>query len=170
MKLILVNGSTCAGKSTLVKAVLKQRERLYYLSFDALKWGFSQYNPKVHGSDVITVMVAVAESVFALKYDIICDSVMIREHREHLISLGKKHGYDIVEINIEASYDVLLKRFDERVARAKTDPTIRISNLSRERFHELYETYEAGKNPSAPTIHTDVQSVEENIVAVLKLI
>lgn len=41
MKLILVNGSTCAGKSTLVKAVLKQRERLYYLSYDALKWGFS---------------------------------------------------------------------------------------------------------------------------------
>jgi predicted kinase len=170
MKLILVNGSTCAGKSTLVKAVLKQRERLYYLSYDALKWGFSQYNPKVHGGDVVTVMSAVAECVFSLKYNIICDSVMIREHREHLMTLAKKHDYEIVEINIEASYDVLLKRFDERVARAKADPTIRISNLSQDRFRELYEIYEAGKNPEAPTIRTDEQSVDENIASLLKMI
>lgn len=170
MKLILINGSTCAGKSTLVKAVLKQRERLYYLSYDALKWGFSQYAPQVHGADVVTVMFAVAEIIFALKYDIICDSVLIREHREQLVALAKKHDYEIVEINIEASYDILLKRFDERVARAKADPTIRISNLSRERFQELYDMYESGKNPSVPTIRTDKYSVEENIESVLKLI
>lgn len=170
MKLILINGSTCAGKSTLVKAVLKQRERLYYLSYDALKWGFSQYAPKIHGTDVVTVMFSVAETVFALKYDIICDSILIREHREHLMALANKHQYETIEINIEASYDVLLKRFDERVARAKADPTIRISSLSHDRFKELYDMYEAGKNPSVPTIRTDKQSVEENIEAVLKLI
>lgn len=170
MQLILINGSSCAGKSTLTKAVLKQRERLYYLSYDALKWGFSQYAPETHRDDVRTVMFAVAETVFALKYSVICDSVIERHHREQLMALAQKHGYDIIEINIEASYDVLLKRFDERVARAKADPTIRISNLSHDRFRELYDMYEADKNTTAPTIHTDKQSVEENIASLLKLI
>ncbi len=170
MKLILINGSSCAGKSTLTKAALKQRERLYYLSYDALKWGFSQYSPKTHWDDVRTVMFAVAETVFALKYDVICDSVIERHHREQLMALAKKHGYAIVEINIEAEYDVLLQRFDERVARAKADPTIRISNLSHDRFRELYDMYEADKNTTAPTIRTDQQSVEENIQSVLALI
>lgn len=170
MKLILINGSSCAGKSTLVKAVLKQRDRLYHLSYDALKWGFSRYTPKIHGDDVVTVMFSVVETLFALKYDIICDSILIREHREQLMALANKNQYEIIEINIEANYDVLLKRFDERVARAKADPTIRISNLSHERFRELYDMYEDGKNPSVPTIRTDEHSVEENIAAILKLI
>jgi predicted kinase len=170
MKLILVNGSSCAGKSTLVKAVLKERERLYYLSYDALKWGFAKYSPKAHWDDVKVLMFAIAESVFSLKYNIICDSVIERHHREQLIELARKHGYEVIEINVEASYDVLLKRFDERVARAKADPTIRISNLSHERLKELYDMYESDKNPMATTIRTDKQSLEENIATFLTLV
>lgn len=170
MKLILINGSTCAGKSTLVKAVLKRREHLYHLSFDTLKWSFSQYDRVAHGPDVLTVMFAIAETVLSLRYDIICDSILIREDRDHLIAFAKEHDYEVVEINIEAAYDALLKRFDERVARAQANPEIRITNFSRERFQELYELYEAHKNTAVPTIRTDQQSVEENIEAVLKLI
>jgi predicted kinase len=170
MKLVLVNGSTCAGKSTLVKAVLKERDRLYYLSFDALKWGFSQYTPTVHGTDVVTIMFAVAKAVFVMNYSIICDSVLVRAHREKLIALAKEHEYEVIEINIEAGYSVLLKRFDERVARAKADPTLRISNVSHARFKELYDLYESGKNPTVPTIRTDQNNVEDNIVSLLKYI
>lgn len=170
MKLVLINGSSCAGKSTTVKAILKQRERLFHLSYDSLKWSFSQYSPDKHIEDVRVLMLSVAKTMIDLKYDIICDSLLFREPREKLIALMREHNYEIIEINFEADYETLLKRFDERVERAKANPDVRISNLSRERWKELYTIYNDEKSPSATTLRTDEQSIDEILAAVLKLI
>ena len=55
---------------------------------------------------------------------------------------------------------VLERRFGERHTSAAAQPERRISNTSKERFKELYDIYEAEKNPSAITLHTDEQDID----------
>jgi predicted kinase len=170
MKLILINGSSCSGKSTAVKAILKRKEKLYHLSYDSLKRSFAQYVPEKHIRDIRTLILSVARTMFGLGYDIICDSISTKEPREKLIALAREFGYEIIEINFEADHDVLLRRFDERVLHAKAHPDIPITNLSRERWEELYTLYQNDKNRSALIIRTDEQDPEETLQAVLKRI
>ena len=163
MKLIILNGSSCSGKTTILKKIMKERENLFHFSHDTLKWLFSQYKYDKHSKDVHKVLLAIAQKIFQLGYDVISDSSLIRESREKLIKLATENNYEIVEINLEADWDILLKRFNERVESALLVPEKdrRISNLSVDRFKELYDTYNKEKNPLAITFKTDTQSIEE---------
>ena len=139
---------------------MAQKERYYQLSYDSLKWSFSQYRPDVHFDDVRALVRAVAESVCGMNYNIVCDSALYRDAREELLQIPKKHGYEVIEINLEADYEVLEERFDSRVKDAILNPEKRISNTSKDRFKELYDIYNAEKNPLALTLRTDRETVE----------
>ena len=169
MKFISVNGSSCSGKSTIVKNVLKRREHLFYLSYDSIKWLFAKYSPNEQYQDVHTVMLSMAEALCEMKYDIISDSGLRRDWREKLLNIARTSDYDIVEVNLEADYEVLAQRFDERVANALANPERRISNLSKDRFKEIYDIFQKEKNISALTLRTDTQSFEEVSENILKL-
>lgn len=166
----MFNGSSCAGKSTLIQKVLENREHYYKLSYDALKWSFSQYHPNTHFSDVRKLVRAVAESVCEMGYNIVCDSALHQETRDLLFQIPKKHGYEIVEINLDADYEVLAKRFDERVVDALAKQSKTISNTSKERFKELYDIYQTEKNPLAITFRTDLENIEGVTAKVLALL
>lgn len=147
---------------------MAQKERYYQLSYDSLKWSFSQYRPDVHFDDVRALVRAVAESVCGMNYNIVCDSALYRDVREELLQIPKKYGYEVIEINLEADYEVLEERFDSRVKDAILNPEKRISNTSKDRFKELYDIYNAEKNPLTLTLRTDRETVEgitEKIVA-----
>ena len=170
MKFIMLSGHSCGGKSTVVKRLMEEREHLYQLSPDSQKWLFSKYDRSVHREDVHVVMRAIAEAVCGMKYDIISDSGLFRETREKMLEIPSAHGYDVVEINLEASWDTLGKRFDERLERAKNFPERKISNTSKEVFKEIYDIYEREKNPSAITLRTDEQDIEAVVTKVLEII
>jgi predicted kinase len=102
-------------------------------------------------------------------YNIVCDSALHKETRDALLKIPKEHGYEIIEINLEADYDVLVQRFDERVADALAKQSKRISNTSKERFKEMFDIYQAEKNPSAITFRTDLESVDDVAKKVLAL-
>jgi len=169
MKYISINGSSCSGKSTIIKDVLKQRDRLFYLSYDAVKWSFSKYSPAEHSKDVHAVMLSMAKTACEMKYDIISDSGLHKEWREKLLSIPRAHGYDVIEVNLETDYKILEQRFDERVAKALANPERRISNLSKDRFKELYDIFQKEKNTSAITFRTDTQNMKEISESILKL-
>ncbi len=166
----MLNGHSCGGKSTVVKRLMAERERLYQLSYDSQKWLFSKYAPAAQMEDVRTILRVLAGAVCEMKYDIICDSALYREPRERLFDIPRAHGYDIVEINLEASWEVLQKRFDERLASALAQPERKISNTSKDRFKELYDIYEAEKNPDATTVRTDEEDIDAVIAKVLRII
>jgi predicted kinase len=168
MKFISINGSTCSGKSTVCKNISKQRGRLFYLSYDAVKWSFSKYSPDTHAKDVHALLLSMTQAVCEMKYDIISDSGLHREWREKLLAVPRAHGYDIIEINLEADYNVLSQRFDERVARAIATPEKMIANLSKDRFKELFDIFQKEKNPAAITFRTDTQTMEEVSESILK--
>lgn len=171
MKFISINGSTCSGKSSVIKNVFKQRDRLFYLSYDSVKWLFSKYSSDEHYKDVHTVMLPMTQALCEMKYDIITDSGLHKEWREKLLGIPRASGYDIIEINFEADYEVLAQRFDARVASVLATPEKerRISNISKERFKELYDIFQKEKNPSAITFRTDMQSIEEISESIMKL-
>ena len=170
MKFVSLNGSSSSGKSTIIKNILGQRDRLFYLSYDATKWQFSRYSPDEHIEDIHKLMLSMTETLCDMKYDIISDSAGLhRERREKLFDIPRAHGYEIIEINLEADYEVLAQRFDERVTKALASPERRISNLSKERFKEIHDIYQKEKNPSAITFRTDKQSIEEISESIMKL-
>ena len=170
MKLILLNGSSCSGKSTVIEHVMREAD-IFKLSFDSIKWWFSKYYYKTHSDDVQKLLLSVAQTVFKMKYDVICDSVMDRDSRQKLIKLAKKYNYKILEVNLEADYKILSKRFDERVKNALSNPgSKRISNVSKERFKKIHDRFHEEKNPHAMTFRTDVHSADKISKKILKLL
>lgn len=167
MKFIMLNGPSCSGKSTILKKVISEKEKYYQLSYDAQKRMFSNFSPENQYQDVHEVLKSLTTTVCEMKYNIVCDSGLRKEWRETLLSIPKKYGYEIVEINLEADYEVLEKRFEERVERVSSNPSDKIYNTSKDRFRELYEMYENGKNPSATTFRTDQEDAETITIKVL---
>jgi len=161
MKFIILNGPSCSGKSTIVQSVMEKREGLYHLARDKQKWFFSKYDRHIHHVAVRNIVIAIAEAVCSMKYDIICDSPVYPEHRDKLLEIPQRHGYEIIEINLEADYKILLERFKRRVAEAEAGSKKRISNRSEERFNELVKMYEDNRNLKAKVIRTDEESIED---------
>lgn len=161
MKFIMINGPSCVGKSTTVNRILEEREHFYKLSYDDQKWRFSKYDRDTHFEDVQKVIRALANTVAEMGYDIVCDSALYRKNREALFEIVKGYGYEIVEINLEADYDLIAARFDERVANAIANKSKTISNTSKKRFRELFDIYNTEKNNGALTLRTDQLSPEE---------
>ena len=170
MKLLVLNGSSSSGKSTIIKNIMKRKEHIFHLSYDALKWSFSKYQSEKYYEDVQKLVLAVAEAVFKMKYDVISDSTLYKTSRMKLIDLATQYGYEILEINLEADYEVLSKRFDARVASALANPEKRVANFSKERFKELFDIFHREKSPSAMTFRTDIQSTEEISEGIMKLL
>jgi len=170
MKFISIRGSSCSGKISVIKAVMKQREHLFHLSYDSLKWQFSRYSREEHYKDVQTLMFSVATAVCDMGYDIISETGLYKEWRETVFALVQARGYEIIEIELEADYDVLEKRFDERVAAKLANSEMKISNLSKERFREIYDISQNEKGDTAAVFRTDRQSSEEIAESILKLI
>jgi len=163
MKLIIVNGSSCSGKSSMIKVLMKKHNNLFHLHYDSLKWLFSKYNKEEHYKDVQKIVLSVAKEIFSMKYDVISDSAITKEFREELINIAKDNNYEIILINLEVEFNVLLERFKERVESALKIPEKdrKISNLSVDRFKELYEIYNKEKDLNAIVFRTDLENPEE---------
>jgi predicted kinase len=151
---------------------MREKEHFFYLHYDSLKWLFSQYSSEKRYEEVKKIVLTVAETVFKMGYNVVSDSSLIRASREKLIDLATKNNYEILEINLEADYEILLKRFNERVAEALLVPekNRRIANLSVDRFKELFNIFNKEKNSEALTFRTDNQSIEEVSEQIMKLL
>lgn len=172
MKLIIINGSSCSGKSSIIKVLMKKHNKLFHLYYDSLKWLFSKYNREEHYKDVQRIALSVAKEIFSMKYDVISDSGITKEFREQLINMARENHYKIIKINLEADFDILLKRFNERVESALKVPENdrKISNLSVDRFKELYNIYNQEKDNEATIFRSDLESPEKIAEEISKML
>ena len=62
---------------------------------------------------------------------------------------------DFFEVNIEAPFDVIKERFEERVENAELKGW-KVSNKSLRRFKKLYNLHEENKNKKAHTFDSSI--------------
>lgn len=154
--LILINGPSCVGKSSSIKSYMRDHDHLYYLSYDAQKWGFSHYTEhKDEYSKMITdIFFGISDRVMQEWLNIICDSVIERSTRTYLSQRAAHYGYMIIEINLEAPWDTIQDRFYQRIKTWAQENPEPISNTSLKRLSRIFELYEQEKNPNAYTLST----------------
>jgi predicted kinase len=169
MKIVFLNGSSCSGKSTVIKNIMEEKEGYFQLSYDNIKWKFSKYASGKYREDIHEIMRAILDEVCKQKHNIICE-VYFAEAKSKFIQIAQGYGYEIVEINLEAEWEVLLDRFKARLAEAEKDPNIRMANRTQERFKKLFDIYQKGKNPNAIVFRTDTASPEEVSKRIVELL
>jgi predicted kinase len=149
---------------------MKERENMFHLPYDSVKWLFSKYESGKYKEDIFKLLMSILDTVCKMGYDVISDSSLHREKRQQFIDLAKRYGYEVIEINLEADYEILAKRFDERLESSRLNPQRRIANTSKDRFKELHDLFQKEKNPSAIIFRCDNQNPEEISEQIMKLL
>ncbi len=168
--LIVINGPTCVGKSAVITELGKLRKGFFHLSYDRVKWCFLDYKSGSHADEIYRMLEALMKECVATGTSVIKDGGLYKEKIVPLVELAKDADYKIVEVNLEAPKDVLIKRFEDRVERANKNGREGFANLSEERFWELNEMYEFSKNGELKTYDTSLMSSEEIAKDILSLV
>lgn len=164
MKLIILSGPVCSGKTTVADILMKRAERYFHLSYDSLKWQFSQYSSGKYPEEILALRLSMLRTLCELKYNVLTESTHATTRQNH-IKIAQEHDYEVIEINLEANRKVLL---DRCLRRNEAVPPNKVVSIKR--FDEVLELYEREKNPNAITFRTDTQGIEEISKAILKLL
>ncbi len=172
MKLIILNGSSCSGKSTITKNIMMKKSHYFHINRDSIKWLFSKYKYERDHENVQKILLTIADTVFKMGYNTILDFAIYKKYRQEIIDLAKKYKYELLEINLEADYEILLKRFNERIKNVSLVPKKDrlISNTSVKRFKEIFDIFNKEKNHLAITVRTDTQTVEKVLKTIIKFL
>ncbi len=165
-KLILINGPSCAGKSTVVSSFFEAKKDIFWLKYDAVKRFFVDYEPATDKQKVVDLLTVIAKDRITKNETILAEG-LIDESFYDIQQFAKDSGYTIYEFNIEAPYDVLLARFRERVK--NPIPGIKI-NSSEDKHLEIYTRYQSTKNQNAVTLNTNVMTPEDISHTILETI
>jgi broad-specificity NMP kinase len=124
MKLIIINGPTGVGKTTLAKQLKEKLPMSLYIYFDELRRMIGQYRENRDESRVYTFELAFAmmRVAFEKKRDVLIDKIMYDRIEEELgertidiiTDLGKKYNADIYEFILWADKETVMKRLEER--------------------------------------------------------
>lgn len=157
---IIINGPTCAGKSTLIAELGKLRPDLFHVSYDRIKRCFLGYAPGTYREDIYAMLKALVQEAVSRGFSMVKDGGLYKEKEQEIIDVLKINGYTLIEVNIEAPDEILVRRFRNRVQGTLSGGEQPI-NLSEERFWELNRMYKEAKNPSLKTYDTSVMTSEE---------
>ncbi|OGY63938.1 MAG: hypothetical protein A3I89_00570 [Candidatus Harrisonbacteria bacterium RIFCSPLOWO2_02_FULL_41_11] len=138
--------TSCAGKSTLTKALSEKLPDIYTVSYDKLKWQLAGYHRDKHRSLIKEITFGLFE-VICSKYIPILLDVSLQDEAEYFYcyKIAQKYGYKFIPIKLIAPTVILLQRFRERIADAKqkgteisvTDESIFLENLFKKSFVPL---------------------------------
>jgi len=136
MKLIILNGSPAAGKSTVAKKLHESMP--FSLLADVDVWrklvGAWQENRSESLKLAYVFTVAAVDSYLGTGHDVIVDKAILSDADgvlDALVAAGKKHNAEVYEFILTADRDVIRKRADERGYHERL--------LTPERVLELYD-------------------------------
>jgi thymidylate kinase len=161
-KLIIINGPSCAGKSTIIDELFLYKRDLFWLKYDAIKRFFVDYEPTCDKEKVQELVTIIGRDRISRDEDILLENYL-----SSIVDFARENSYDIFEFDIEAPYPILLQRFQERVANIKTGVKI---NTSEERHREIYDAYILNSRESTLTFDTSILSKEEIVKKILEMV
>lgn len=165
--MIFLSWPSCAWKSTVSDALFSTYPWLFRVKSDSIKRFIAWYSRQVHIPAVTNISFDLSESAMKEWFSLLLETrISLEKYQE----LADRYWYKVIVINLEAPYDILEKRFFERVSSHKESWSKFPINTDVERFKSLYESYMAEKDPATKTFDTSNTSVEEIIIAIDKLI
>lgn len=117
MKLILINGPTGVGKSTIAQKVHQSYPLSFLLDIDAQRRYISEYreHPAESRELVLKLSIAIVENYLQSGHDIIIDKVLTDVAVvEKFVELGKKYGAEVFEFILNTDKEILIARAEER--------------------------------------------------------
>jgi uridine kinase len=58
-KIIIINGPSCAGKSTVISQIFETKKDIFWLKYDSIKRFFVDYDPLVDRQKVIDLVITI---------------------------------------------------------------------------------------------------------------
>lgn len=168
-KVIFIKWPSCAWKSTIVKSILEKHEELFHINKDRIKWLISNYsNQNQHHLSMLDDMLVSMTKIALNNW-----MNVIIEWQSKLYTLLESYlsenDIEILLIYIEAPYDILEKRFYERLRDVELN-WWRVANKSIDRFREIYDEYISEKKENILTLDTSILSKDEAINKAIKYI
>ena len=118
MKLIIINGTTGVGKSTVAKRLHNELPMTFLVDMDSQRRFISGYRetPKESSELSFVVSMAIIEACLKEGRDVIIDKMIwsINDYLDRLVSLGKKYKADTYEFILSASKKTVMERLDKR--------------------------------------------------------
>jgi predicted kinase len=159
MKLILINGSTGVGKSTVAQKVHQMYPLSFLLEMDDQRRYINGYREFSSESKRLSLMVseAIADTYLSAGHNVIIDKFLTDvDVVEKFFAIGKKHNADVYEFILNAPKEVVVKRAEERGYKKGGLLTPEKVVLFWEEIQEHIK-----KRPQAVVIDTETLSQEE---------
>lgn len=154
MKLIIINGPSGVGKSTVAVQLHKDIPLSLLIDIDAWRRNISGYREHREESLALAYQftISVVDSYLKSGNSVIIDKAILGNNSmlDALVTLGKQHNAEIYEFVLFADKEKVLARADERGFRAE-------SLLTREKVEELWEKASKlmDERPDAVSIETN---------------
>jgi broad-specificity NMP kinase len=159
MKLIVVNGSPAAGKTTVAEKLHKDLSMSLLADVDAWRRLVSDYRENREESLKLSYKMAVAavDAYLGTGHDVIVDKAILSDDSviDALIESGKRHMAEVYEFILIADKETVIKRAHERGFHEN-------GLLTPEKVPELWEKAQKliAKRPNAIVIDTGNQTPE----------
>jgi adenylylsulfate kinase-like enzyme len=171
---ILVQGRTCSGKSTLVgvlsKALADNVKNLYVLPYDLIKTGLMGYHRDKHAPLVKQLAVGISEVMFNKQLSVLVDMNFGSKYEyDRYIRTARRYRYEVVPINLVAPRNVLLERFRRRI-RAFREQGINTSGMDERRYLKALTKngYLAKHSHSFDTSEKSVDEISREVIEILR--
>jgi predicted kinase len=156
--LLLVNGPSCGGKSTVIDILFDKYSDLFKAKSDAIKWLISGYQASVQRHIVHEMTFQAAWVALSNGLSVLKEGAMFEP--EKYLQLAESLKLPVFVANVEAPWEVLIARFEERL-KAREDGTRKMANIDPGRFKEIYDSYHSSKMPSTLQFDSSRQLPEE---------
>lgn len=168
MKLIIINGSSGIGKSTIAAALKHFLPHAVLLDVDGMRRQIPNYRERREESLrlVYEQTAAAVREQLSSGHDVIIDkAISSAKVLDSLIAVGKECGADVCEFLLVADKEILQARADARGYRPG-------SLLTRERVGEMWNQFDTlrTERPQAILIQTDSLGIDESMQKIRKVL
>ena len=135
-KLILINGDIATGKSHLA-LIIKDKYNLHLFTKDEFKEKLAQKYPyftyeESHKLSIMSMdmLLDKFEQIAKEGNDLILEANFHQEHLKRVQNLAEKYDYDILDLNLFGSPEILFERYIKRRDNENRHPVHRVNNLN----------------------------------------
>lgn len=154
---LILNGPSCGGKSSVSDLLFERYGGLFKGKSDVIKWLISDYQPSIHRGIVHRMTLETLRVALSHGLSILQEGAAWEP--EKYVELSKEAKIPLFVANIEAPWEVLLSRFEMRIA--AQNHGARISNVDPKRFQELYDMYLKTKMETEMEFDSSKESPEQ---------